>query len=101
MSTRDKGRRNELRARDVLLAAGYDVQMAPMPSRWARQQDLWGLWDLVGINAVSIRFVQVKTNKKPSREYTEELAAFVCPANCTKELWIFKDREPKPLIFVL
>lgn len=101
MNTRRKGRKNELRARDILEEAGYAVCVAPNPLKWSLENDLWGLWDLCAVNAVSIRFVQVKTNRKPSKEYTEELAAFVCPPNCTKELWLFRDREPKPLIFVL
>lgn len=101
MNTRRKGRKNELRARDILEEAGYSVCVAPNPLKWSLENDLWGLWDLCAVNGVSVRFVQVKTNRKPPREYTEKLAAFVCPPNCTKELWIFTDREPKPLIFVL
>jgi len=98
INTRVKGRRNETRARDILLAAGYEVQMAPMPSKWSLQNDLFGMWDLMAVNGVAIRFIQVKTNQTAPPEWREQAGLWVCPPNCTKELWIFKDRVKEPII---
>jgi hypothetical protein len=98
VNTRKKGRNRELRAKKILEDAGYDVQMAPNPTRWSKQNDLWELWDLVGINRTSIRFIQVKTNYTAKPEWIERAKEWVCPSNCSKELWIFKDGTKAPII---
>ena len=101
VNTRQKGRRNETRARDAMLAMGYQVQMTAMPSKWSTQNDLFGLWDLIAINADTIRFVQVKTNQTAPPAWRKEASAWQCPNNCTKEIWIYKDRIKEPIIKLL
>lgn len=85
----------------MLIAAGYDVQLAPTPTRWARQTDMWGLWDMVAVCGSRIRFVQVKTNHTASPQWREAATAWKCPPGCTKELWIFKDGIKEPIIKLL
>lgn len=101
VNTRAKGRRSEMKAKAILEAAGYDVIVVKPARKFDTENDFFGLWDAIAVNSVGFRCVQVKTNKKPTKEYTEGLSRWVCPPNCTKELWIFRDREPIPLIFVL
>ena len=103
INTRNKGRRNELRARDILVAAGYEVQMVQRSSsRYAKQVDLFGMWDLMALRASDIRFVQVKTNAKVYGVKKEAYELWECPENCTKEIWVFYDGKPNdPLIDVL
>jgi len=103
MNTRNKGRRNELKACDILEAAGYDVQMAPKSvSKFAKQHDLFGLWDLIAVRGSDIRFVQCKTNKKVYGVLREPYELWECPSCCTKEIWVFYDGKPNdPVIDVL
>lgn len=103
MSARSKGRGNELKARDILLKAGYDVQMVQRSSsRYAKQVDLFGLWDLMAVRASDIRFVQVKTNRKVYGALREPYELWECPPGCTKELWTFYDGKPRdPVIEIL
>jgi len=101
MNTRAKGRRNELRCKEALEAMGYSVQLTAMPTKWALQQDLWGLFDLAAVRGSDIRFVQVKTNQGAPRAWREAATAWQCPSNCTKEVWVYYDRVKEPKILVL
>ena len=98
VNTRQKGRRNELRAAKILEAAGYDVQLAPLPQKWSLQNDLFGLWDVMAVNSREIRFVQVKTNQTARPEDREAMELWPCPPNCSKEIWIFHDGAKEPVI---
>ena len=101
MNNRAKGRRNETKARDLLVLEGFSVQLTPMPSKFSLQNDLFGLWDLMAVSSEKIRFIQVKSNKTAPKAWREEAIAWQCPSNCTKELWIFFDRVKMPKIIVL
>jgi hypothetical protein len=101
MSTRTKGRKMELRTRDALIKQGYAVQVAPMPSKWSTQNDMFGLWDVVAVNGTEVRFIQVKTNRKVYGKQKAKYAAFNCPPFCTKEIWSWYDRVKEPLIVIL
>lgn len=98
MNTRRKGRKNELRARDILVAAGYDVCVTKSPSKFSEENDLFGLWDLIAVSATEIRFVQVKSNRNAPKDELEAMREWVCPAFCSKEVWIFHDRDENPTI---
>lgn len=100
VNTRAKGRRNEFRCRDALVALGYVVELSRPSSRFQVQNDLWGLWDCVAIRHDGIRCIQVKTNHTAPREWVERAKSWLCPPNVTKELWIYKDREAEPRIIV-
>src|SRR3990167_1649605 len=101
VNTRRKGRRNELKAKAILEAAGYDVQLAPNPSKWSLQNDLWGLWDLCAVDAESIRFVQIKTNARETLIDREKMSLWPCPSWCRKEVWVFYDKKKHPIIHKL
>jgi hypothetical protein len=101
MNTRAKGRRSEYKAKKILEDVGYSVTLTQSPSKWSLEQDMFGLWDLIAVNAVSVRFVQIKTNGYASKEWKEQAGLWQCPPNCTKEVWRFLDRVKEPIITIL
>lgn len=101
VNTRNKGRRNEKKAQHILEDAGYDVELTKMPTKWAKQQDLFSLWDLIAVSHNEIRFIQVKSNRNAPVLEREEMKEWPCPQWASKEIWIFKDRVKKPVIKIL
>jgi copper chaperone CopZ len=98
INSRKKGQRNELRAKKILEAAGYEVEKTT-GSKFG-SQDFWGLFDLLAMSSTQLRLVQVKTNYcRP--EVKEAIKEFPCPPTITKEVWVFKDRVKEPIITVL
>ena len=99
MSTRSKGRRNELKAKAILESLGYLVHLVDMPSRFKLEQDLFNMFDILALNKDELRWIQVTTNRlKPPAERAR-LASFIGPG--TKELWVFKDGVKEPRIILL
>lgn len=101
MNTRQKGRKNELKAKAILEAEGWDVQLAPNPSKWSLQNDLFGLWDLIAVNSTRILCVQVKTNQPMYGKQLDRYQAWQCPPNVTKQMWVFHDRQKDPERFTI
>jgi hypothetical protein len=101
INNREKGRRNELKAKSLLEGMGYAVALTPMPQKFKTEQDFFGLFDIIAIRRKDIRLVQVKTNRKPSVAYRNSLGMFPAPENVTRELWIFKDRQKEPEIYII
>ena len=99
-STRQIGRTKELKARDILVEAGYDVQLAPMPTKYSKQNDLFSLWDLIAVKHNEIRFVQVKSRKIYGIQL-EPYQEWECPNNCSKEIWVFEKYARGPIIKIL
>lgn len=98
-SSRARGRATELKARDWYEAQGYAVQVAPMPTRWSRQNDMFGLWDLICVRADEILFVQVKMNKGDT--YGKALdthRGFAVPPNARKLCVLWEPRKRTPEI---
>jgi len=65
-----------------------------------------GEWDIIAISSLvtgteDIKLVQVKANRRPRSKEMEALNAFKCPVNCSREIWIWKDRARKPVIEIL
>ena len=90
MSAAAKGRRAEHRARALLESIGYSVVRAAASK---------GPADLVAWDAVSIRFVSVKSGTKyASAIEREALQMMLRPANSSIEVWRFPDRCRAPLI---
>jgi len=93
INSRAKGRRKELQAAKLLEAMGYQVQLAPNPTWWNRQVDLWGCWDVAGVSAEGFIFVQVKSSVGQTYgKALDKQRAFVAPLNAKKECWVFEDR---------
>lgn len=93
INTREKGRKGEIKAANLLIAKGYTVQLAPKPSKFAKQNDMFGLWDLIAVGKEEVRFIQVKVNGYASKEWKKEALAWECPSFCTREIWRFVDRK--------
>lgn len=90
MNTKAKGNRAERRCMAILTAAGYACSRAAASL---------GIFDVIAIGAADIRLVQVKAGTKYcSAIEREQIAAFVAPPNCSKEIWRFPDRCREPLI---
>lgn len=99
MNTRVKGRKNELKAKKTLEDQGYTVEVTKSPSKWQKQQDLFGLWDMMAIKADDILFIQVKTNRNAPKEFYDKVALWPCPNTVRKQVWVYYDRVKEPRIF--
>jgi len=98
-STRQRGRNTELKIKRRFESQGYQVQLAPMPTRWSTQNDLFGLWDGISTNGTEIIFWQSKMNR--SDTYGKALAlhrAWVVPLGCRKLLFLWEPRKKEPEI---
>jgi Holliday junction resolvase len=90
MNCAHKGRRAEHRARAILEAAGFAV---------CRAAGSKGPADLVAWDAVSIRFISVKSGSTyASAIEREALQLMPIPSNASREVWRFPDRCHAPLI---
>lgn len=89
MNSKRKGTRAEHKARRILEAAGYVCLKAG---------GSLGLFDLVALGPADVKCVQVKANGYCSAIEREQLTLLVVPANCSKEIWRFRDRVKDPLI---
>lgn len=101
-STRQKGRDAELRAKKWLEEKGYECQLAPMPTRYSHQNDLFGLWDVLAVNAEEMLAVQVKSLKVHT--YGKQLdkhRAWVCPPSIKKMVMIWPAKQKLPEIILL
>jgi len=67
MSTRTKGAKFEKEFEDVLISLGYTIQRVKGSSRWNKNVDFFGCWDLLGFNNHEWILVQVKSDYRPSR----------------------------------
>jgi len=92
INTKRKGTRLEHKTMRVLEGLGYDC------SRSAASR---GTWDVVAIGAEDFRLVQVKANRRPGAEEMERIRTAVVPDNCTREIWVWKDRIKQPEIEVI
>jgi len=92
MNTKAKGSRNELKAKRLLEAQGYDLVVKAGASL--------GVFDLIalGVDHDCVLLIQVKSNRRPGRIEMDRLGAFQCPRFCRKQVWVFRDRQPAPII---
>ncbi len=89
MKTKAKGNRNEHKTIKMLLADGYNC---------VRAAGSIGVFDVIGISATEILFIQVKSNRFPGKTEIELMKDFVCPANSRKIVHVWKDRRALPEI---
>ena len=92
INTKAKGTRLEHRTMRVLEAAGY---------KCCRSAASLGEWDVIAIGPAGVRLVQVKANRRPGSIEMETLNNFVAPTNCSREVWVWKDRARQPIIEIL
>ena len=92
INTKAKGTRLEHRTMKVLEAAGY---------KCCRSAASLGEWDVIAIGPAGVRLVQVKANRRPGSVEMETLNSFVAPSNCSREVWVWKDRARHPIIEIL
>lgn len=90
MNTKRKGAKAEHRCMKILTDAGYSCSRAAASL---------GIFDVVAIGAGDIRLVQVKSGGAYcSAIEREQIARFIAPWNCSREIWRFPDRCKEPLI---
>ena len=93
MNRKAKGSRNELKTVRALEGLGYKCTKAG---------GSLGVWDIIAINPLQVRLIQVKSNRKPGKDEMSKMKAFICPPRCcTKELWVWTDRVKEPEITCL
>jgi hypothetical protein len=109
MNKRSKGRRNENRAKEELEREGWLVEQAKGSTRWNKQTDIFGLWDILAIKKVEIgidciptlkmvqkrRWIQVKSNKFPNLKPFIEFKEKYCDENDLAEIWVWEDYNRK------
>ena len=107
MNTRAKGRRIENRARKELEADGWLVYQVPGTTKWNKEVDIFGLFDLFAMHEIyGMKLIQIKTNRKPSLKryhdfvlkYARKL--YVMSFGCGEylmspsvEIWVWYDRK--------
>ena len=87
MNSKAKGARNEHRTMRLLEATGYACTRAAASL---------GLFDIIGVGAVDIVLVQVKSNAWPRVEEMEQLKLFRAPPNARKLIHRWRDRVQLP-----
>lgn len=90
MNSYQKGQRSQRKGKAYYESQGYQVETVRY-SKWMKNKDFFGLWDLICVGPTDIRFVQVKTNKKPDREWQEKALAWRCPRGCLREWIVYRD----------
>lgn len=101
MNAHAKGRKNELRTKKFFEKQGYLVELTK-PTKW-QSDDLFGLWDGIGISQRDVLLFQCKTGRSAAPHIRELLKQFPSPnPSCVRKvLVIWKDREPVPTIVEL
>ena len=92
MNCKAKGTRLEHRTMKFLEAQGYGCTRAAASL---------GEFDVIAIGPNDVKLVQVKANRRPGSVEMEQMKAFRCPQNCSKEVWVWKDRARLPIVEIL
>ena len=91
MNTRKKGWRTVNKGRKELSADGWLNASVEFPSKFLKNKDLFGLWDVIAIKPDRTKLIQFKTNRKPTlkkyKEFSDTYHQFEC------EIWIWYDRK--------
>lgn len=90
INTYRKGLLNQRKAKEYYQSQGYQVEVVRY-SKWLKNKDFFGLWDLICVGPIDIRFVQVKTNQHPDHEWKERARAWKCPKNAVREWVVYRD----------
>lgn len=90
-----KGTRLELKTMRYLEPLGYSC---------SRSAASLGVWDVIAIgetDALGVKLIQVKANRRPGSVEMETLQTFRCPSNCSREVWVWKDHARAPKVEIL
>jgi len=87
-----KGYRNEQKSIHILESAAYTV---------FRTAGSRSLFDLIAVNQVGVRFIQVRSNRSISTNEREQIEEWPNPSGSTKEVWIWEDYVKKPKVEIL
>jgi len=91
MSARGKGNRSEVKAVKELEAEGYIVYRVKGATKFIRNVDMFGIFDLVAKRGKETRWVQVKTNNKPKLDVFKDFKKMFCSKYESVEVWVYKD----------
>lgn len=89
MNKKAKGNRNEYKTMRMLEAIGYVC---------FRMAGSIGVFDVIAVSATDILFVQVKSNRMPSRSELDAIEGFICPLPARKMIHVWKDRDSIPIV---
>jgi len=90
INTVKKGQRSQQKCKKFYEKEGYKVEVVRR-DRWKKDNDFFGLFDLICISKMDVRLVQVKTNGNVSREWKEKVKQFYHPKLCVIEICIYVD----------
>ena len=81
--SKTKGNRTQRKAIELLEQAGWEVGKCELGGKFAKERDLFGLFDLVALKKDELpRFIQVKTNKpmtqKPLKDFSKKYDNIIC-----------------------
>ena len=91
MNARRKGSGNELKAVKELERQGWFVYRVKGSTKYNKNVDIFGLFDLVAKKGLETIWVQVKTNKKPKMDKFRNFYAKHCSFYESVEVWVYKD----------
>ncbi|MGB7069116.1 MAG: hypothetical protein WBD22_06445 [Pyrinomonadaceae bacterium] len=89
MNRKAKGTRNEHKTIRRLESIGYEC---------FRMAGSLGLFDVIGVSAIDLMLVQVKSNRNPSRAELDRIRELDTPESCRKVIHVWKDRQSLPEI---
>ena len=87
-----KGNRTQQKAKKFYESQGYQVEIVRR-DKYRKDQDFFGLWDLICIGPHDVKVVQVKTNAKPDKEWMEKAEKWVCPKAVIREYVVYRDYQ--------
>ena len=89
MNRKAKGNRNEYKTIRLLESLGYSC---------FRMAGSLGLFDVIGISAIDVLLVQVKSNRLPCTTEMDAIGKLDTPLNCRKMVHVWKDRQSVPIV---
>ena len=68
MSSRSKGQDTERKAVKILINQGYETYRVKGSTRFNKNVDMFGLFDIIAIKPNIVKLIQCKTNQKPNTD---------------------------------
>jgi hypothetical protein len=99
MSSRAKGRMQEIKTQKSLEASGWLVERVKGSSKWQHSVDFFSLWDIIAVKDGKVKWIQVKLNRPSGPAERAAMAAFPGPGDL--ELWVWKTGSSVPRVIDL